>query len=154
MDRCRCCSLIPVVRTSRTRTMAIGRFPRRNRTRRRFTRSCQEGIQRGNGGHPHGPFLELKPIKQNGGKIVHAWAFHGDCDPRALVSNTISIEWPPKSDKKWRYPKSIVLNFSMWLLQVERSKRRKCLDRRVTNVLYSACDHERCWKNMLDSLAN
>ena len=30
---------------------------------------------------PSGPFIALTPIKQKGGKIVHAWAFEGDCDP-------------------------------------------------------------------------
>ena len=28
---------------------------------------------------PTGPFLPLSPIRQKGGKIVHAWAFKGDC---------------------------------------------------------------------------
>src|ERR1700678_3399835 len=37
---------------------------------------------------PTGPFIPLKPVKQKGGKIVHAWGFQGDCDPRAIVSNT------------------------------------------------------------------
>src|SRR5690242_20181533 len=36
---------------------------------------------------PKGPFLPLAPIRQKGGKIVHAWAFEGDCDPADLVSN-------------------------------------------------------------------
>ena len=44
---------------------------------------------------PSGPFLPLKPIQQKGGKIVHAWAFQGDCDPAALQSNTFLMEWPP-----------------------------------------------------------
>ena len=30
---------------------------------------------------PTGPFLALTPVKQKGGKLVHAWAFEGDCDP-------------------------------------------------------------------------
>jgi predicted NUDIX family NTP pyrophosphohydrolase len=53
---------------------------------------------------PKGPFLALAPIKQKGGKIVHAWAFEGDCDPAALVSNTFSMEWPPKSGKQMEFP--------------------------------------------------
>src|SRR5271167_4706124 len=32
---------------------------------------------------PTGPFTVLTPIKQKGGKVVHAWAFEGQCDPRA-----------------------------------------------------------------------
>src|SRR5882672_5537567 len=35
---------------------------------------------------PTGPFIELPPIKQKGGKLVHAWAFAGDCDPTQIKS--------------------------------------------------------------------
>jgi predicted NUDIX family NTP pyrophosphohydrolase len=44
----------------------------------------------------------LSPIK--GGKIVHAWAFEGDCDPSAIVSNTFTMEWPPKSGRQMKFP--------------------------------------------------
>jgi predicted NUDIX family NTP pyrophosphohydrolase len=53
---------------------------------------------------PIGPFNPLKPIKQKGGKTVHAWAFQGDCDPLAITSNTFTIEWPPKSGKHQDFP--------------------------------------------------
>jgi predicted NUDIX family NTP pyrophosphohydrolase len=51
-----------------------------------------------------GPFTALAPIKQKGGKIVHAWAFEGDCDPDAIVSNTFMLEWPPKSGREVAFP--------------------------------------------------
>jgi predicted NUDIX family NTP pyrophosphohydrolase len=51
-----------------------------------------------------GPFIALTPIKQKGGKIVHAWAFEGDCDPSAAVSNTFTTEWPPKSGQQMEFP--------------------------------------------------
>ena len=51
-----------------------------------------------------GPFLDLGKIKQAGGKIVSAWAFAGDCDPTQLVSNTCSIEWPPRSGRTLEIP--------------------------------------------------
>src|SRR4051812_47868714 len=44
-------------------------------------------------------FIELTPVQQRSGKIVHAWAFEGDCDPSAIRSNTYQMEWPPKSGK-------------------------------------------------------
>src|SRR6185295_9842491 len=44
---------------------------------------------------PTGPFIALTPIKQQGGKIIHAWAFKGDCNPNEIVSNTFTIKWPP-----------------------------------------------------------
>ncbi len=50
-----------------------------------------------------GPFIALKPVKQTGGKIVHAWAFKGDCDPTECVSNTFTMEWPPKSGQQMEF---------------------------------------------------
>lgn len=44
------------------------------------------------------PFIPLGNIQQKGGKIVHAWAFAGDCDPATCKSNTIMIQWPPRSE--------------------------------------------------------
>jgi len=49
---------------------------------------------------PKGRFIPLTPVQQKGGKIVNAWAFKGDCDPRATVSNTITIEWPLGSGRQ------------------------------------------------------
>jgi predicted NUDIX family NTP pyrophosphohydrolase len=48
---------------------------------------------------PKGDFIELKPVTQKGGKIVHAWAFEGDCDSASIRSNTFQMEWPPHSGK-------------------------------------------------------
>jgi predicted NUDIX family NTP pyrophosphohydrolase len=50
------------------------------------------------------PLIPLQPIKQKGGKIVHAWAFEGDCDPAAIKSNTFTMEWPPKSGRQQEFP--------------------------------------------------
>jgi predicted NUDIX family NTP pyrophosphohydrolase len=51
-----------------------------------------------------GEFLPLAPVTQPGGKIVYAWAFEGECDPRALRSNTFIMEWPPRSGKQREFP--------------------------------------------------
>ena len=53
---------------------------------------------------PEGPFVRLTPVRQKGGKVVHAWAFAGDCDPDAIVSNTFTMEWPPKSGRQTEFP--------------------------------------------------
>ncbi len=53
---------------------------------------------------PIGPYIPLSPIQQKSGKIVHAWAFEGDCDPRSLRSNTFRMEWPPRSGKIQEFP--------------------------------------------------
>lgn len=53
---------------------------------------------------PAGPFVPLTPVKQKGGKTVHAWACQGDCDPASIKSNSFSIEWPPKSGRRQEFP--------------------------------------------------
>ena len=60
---------------------------------------------------PRRPFASLKPIRQKSGKLVHAWAFAGDCDPATIKSNTFTMEWPPKSggcksSPRWTGPSS------------------------------------------------
>src|SRR5262245_17783469 len=51
-----------------------------------------------------GPFVELKPVTQKGGKVVHAWACEADCEAAANLSNTFTMEWPPKSGKQVAFP--------------------------------------------------
>ena len=51
-----------------------------------------------------GEFMPLGPVKQSGGKVVHAWACAGDCDPTDIRSNTFSMEWPPRSGKQQEFP--------------------------------------------------
>jgi predicted NUDIX family NTP pyrophosphohydrolase len=53
---------------------------------------------------PTGPFIALTPVRQKGGKLVHAWAFEGNCDPSAIVSNTFTLEWPPRSGRQTEFP--------------------------------------------------
>lgn len=48
---------------------------------------------------PQGDFIELMPITQKSGKVVHAWAFEGECDTTSIRSNTFQMEWPPRSGK-------------------------------------------------------
>ncbi len=38
-----------------------------------------------------GPFIELLPIKQKGGKWVYAWAVEADVDPTNLQSNSFTV---------------------------------------------------------------
>lgn len=53
---------------------------------------------------PAGDYIQLAPIKQKNGKIVHAWAVEGDIDPATLSSNTFEMEWPPKSGRTQLFP--------------------------------------------------
>ena len=51
-----------------------------------------------------GEFMELDPVKQRAGKIVHAWAHEGDVDAADITSNTFTMEWPPKSGRMAEFP--------------------------------------------------
>ena len=51
-----------------------------------------------------GELRPLTPLKQKGGKTVHAWGEEGDCDPAQLLSNEFSMEWPPKSGRQQEFP--------------------------------------------------
>ncbi|HEX3600040.1 MAG TPA: NUDIX domain-containing protein [Lacipirellulaceae bacterium] len=51
-----------------------------------------------------GPFAPLQPIKQRGGKVVHAWAVAADFEASQFKSNSFTLEWPPKSGKVAEFP--------------------------------------------------
>lgn len=51
-----------------------------------------------------GESVPLAPLKQPGGKLVHAWAVRGDIDATSIRSNTFAIEWPPRSGKTRDFP--------------------------------------------------
>jgi predicted NUDIX family NTP pyrophosphohydrolase len=51
-----------------------------------------------------GDFRPLAPIRQSGGKIVHAWAVEGDCNASAAKSNSFTMEHPPHSGRMRTFP--------------------------------------------------
>ena len=53
---------------------------------------------------PEGPFLPLGSIRQKAGKLVHAWAWEGEADPRQVRSNTMRAEWPRGSGRWLTFP--------------------------------------------------
>jgi predicted NUDIX family NTP pyrophosphohydrolase len=54
---------------------------------------------------PEGEYVPLGEIKQNSGKIVHAWALEVKDDSLLnFKSNTFELEWPPNSGKKQNFP--------------------------------------------------
>jgi predicted NUDIX family NTP pyrophosphohydrolase len=50
------------------------------------------------------PFHPLGELRQRSGKRISAWAFEGDADPAALVSNSFEMEWPPRSGRVQSFP--------------------------------------------------
>lgn len=67
-----------------------------------------------------GPYLPLTPVKQQGGKVVHAWAFEGDCRAESLKSTTFSLEWPPRSGRHREFPE---VDRAGWF-ELEEAKRK------------------------------
>ena len=53
---------------------------------------------------PDGGLVALGEVRQRGGKVVSAWAAAGDVDPRAITSNTFTLEWPPRSGTRREFP--------------------------------------------------
>jgi predicted NUDIX family NTP pyrophosphohydrolase len=53
---------------------------------------------------PQGPVVDLGEVRQKGGKIVSAWALAGDLDVTDITSNTVEVEWPPRSGKMLEIP--------------------------------------------------
>jgi len=66
--------------------------------------AAKREIQEELGFTPKGEYVPLSPIKQKGGKIVYAWAVETDFDVANIVSNTFTIEWPPRSGKMKEFP--------------------------------------------------
>lgn len=53
---------------------------------------------------PDGPVLDLGEVRQRGGKVVRAFAVRGEVDSCAVVSNTFTMEWPPRSGQMREFP--------------------------------------------------
>ena len=53
---------------------------------------------------PEGEMTPLGSVRRQSGKIVSAWSFAGDCDPKAVKSNLFSMEWPPRSGRQQQFP--------------------------------------------------
>lgn len=66
--------------------------------------AARREFQEETGLKPEGDFLPLGSVRHKGGKIVHAWAFRGDCDPGAIRSNSFTMEWPPRSGTRRQFP--------------------------------------------------
>ena len=68
----------------------------------------------------NGPLRALGDIRQRSGKIVHAFALEGDLDVSAVRSNTVVMEWPPRSGRTATVPE---IDSAAWLdLPLARKK--------------------------------
>jgi predicted NUDIX family NTP pyrophosphohydrolase len=69
---------------------------------------------------PRGAFAALEPVRQKGGKTVHAWAIEGDLDAAAVRSNVFAMEWPPKSGRQQEFPE---IDRAQWFTLAEGRSR-------------------------------
>src|SRR5690348_367747 len=51
-----------------------------------------------------GDMIELTPVAQKGGKLVHAFAIERDFELSQFASNRFALEWPPKSGRQQSFP--------------------------------------------------
>jgi predicted NUDIX family NTP pyrophosphohydrolase len=50
------------------------------------------------------PLRPLGEVRQRGGKVVTAWALGADFAAETVVSNTVELEWPPRSGRMQSFP--------------------------------------------------
>jgi predicted NUDIX family NTP pyrophosphohydrolase len=51
-----------------------------------------------------GDMIELTPVAQKSGKLVHAFALERNFDLSQFASNSFALEWPPKSGRRQSFP--------------------------------------------------
>jgi predicted NUDIX family NTP pyrophosphohydrolase len=56
-------------------------------------RAARRELKEETGFSVRGPFIELTPIVQKGGKWVYAWAVEANVDPKKLKSNTFAVKY-------------------------------------------------------------
>jgi predicted NUDIX family NTP pyrophosphohydrolase len=67
-----------------------------------------------------GEMIELTPVAQKSGKLVHGFALEADFDLSQFASNTFTMEWPPKSGRREHFPEiDRVAYFALPLAQLK-----------------------------------
>lgn len=62
------------------------------------------------------PLVPLGPLRQAGGKIVHAFALERDFDPSDLPGNAVELEWPKGSGRVITFPE---IDAARWMTTAE-----------------------------------
>jgi predicted NUDIX family NTP pyrophosphohydrolase len=66
------------------------------------------------------PPIGLGDVRQKSGKVVSGWAIAGDLDVTEIVSNTFTMQWPPRSGQMAAFPE---VDRAQWFdLQAARVK--------------------------------
>ena len=67
-----------------------------------------------------GEMIELTPVAQKSGKLVHAFALETDFDLSQFASNAFTMQWPPKSGRREHFPEiDRVAYFALPLAQLK-----------------------------------
>ena len=53
---------------------------------------------------PSGKEIPLGEVRRRDGRLIKAWGVEGDIDVSKVKSNTVPIEWPPRSGQKIKIP--------------------------------------------------
>lgn len=92
---------------------------------------------------PKGELVSLGEAKQPSGKIVHAWALEADLDVTTVKSNTLTIEWPPRSGRQMEIPEVDRAGwFSFSVAGVKLSKGQLPLLERLAELLHADIEPE------------
>ncbi len=86
-----------------------------------------------------GPFVPLEPVRQRGGKIVHAWLVEADFDAGRIESNTFSLEWPRGTGKLTAFPE---VDRAEWFSLDAANEKMLTSQRPLLEQLTSALDRE------------
>jgi predicted NUDIX family NTP pyrophosphohydrolase len=85
---------------------------------------------------PDGPMLDLGTVRLPSGKRLTVYAVQGDLDPTTAVSNTVELEWPPRSGRRQAFPEvDRVAWFAPSVARVKLARgQAEFLDRLLTTI--------------------
>lgn len=66
--------------------------------------AAQREVKEETGQAVPGPFASLGTVRLAGGKTIHAFLAQADFDADQIVSNTFTMEWPPRSGRMTEFP--------------------------------------------------
>jgi predicted NUDIX family NTP pyrophosphohydrolase len=67
-----------------------------------------------------GDMIELAPVTQKSGKLVHAFALEADFDLSQFGSDCFTAEWPPRSGRRQSFPEiDRIAYFALSLAQLK-----------------------------------
>jgi len=91
----------------------------------------------------NGELSALVPVRQRGGKTVHAWTGRGDLDAGTISSNSFTLEWPPRSGRMQDFPE---VDRAGWFTIVEAELKMLSSQRPLLGQLKSLLEKDQAVK--------